>query len=321
MDTIPNGVVADPRPIEAIAKDYIHIGGSVTPNWIEKTVFKRYTQRNQDGSYSCGMQAGAKAEEALTGKVVSSSPYFWRKNYPGEGMFMQDIGDILYNRYTCLESNSPSQNQNETQMNTLKPLTTTIGITGYRTITNPKDIEQIAEAIEAYGQCIILLESNTEEYQVTPFYNGKVVEFGHYICGVDYGLVNGVKTIVAEDSAGQFSSATGVRYLTADWIVKRVEGALYFLGGKDTSVPQDTKYIFNNDMHFGQVSSDIIKLQERLISMGYSIPAGATGYFGGQTRDAVLKYQIDHIKLSWYERYILSGSTVGLKTRQALNSS
>src|ERR1035437_6919549 len=164
---IPNGVAIDTRPQEAKALDYLHVGGAVGVNWVEKTTFKKYTQRNQDGSLSCGLQAGGKALECLTGKVISATPYFWRKNYPTGGTYMQDIGDILYNRFSCLESISPSQNQSESQMNIVKPLTTNIGITGYKTPTQPSNIEQIAEAIEQYKQCIILLGSNGNEYTTT----------------------------------------------------------------------------------------------------------------------------------------------------------
>ncbi|HVW71899.1 MAG TPA: peptidoglycan-binding domain-containing protein, partial [Candidatus Paceibacterota bacterium] len=39
---------------------------------------------------------------------------------------------------------------------------------------------------------------------------------------------------------------------------------------------------------------DVSALQSFLISQGYSIPAGATGYFGGQTRAALAAYQKAH---------------------------
>lgn len=317
---IPNGAIPDPRPAEKIAQDFLYIGGAVGVNWIEKTSFKKYTQRNQDGSYSCGLQAGAKALECLTGKVISATPYFWRKNYPGEGTFMQDIGDILYNRYSCLEKSSPSQNQDEVTMNVIKPLTTNIGITGYRTLTQPNNIEQIAEVIEGYGQCIILLQSNGNEYTKTPVYNGQTVDFAHFVVGVDYGLVNGTKVIAIEDSAGIWSAPDGCRNFTADFISKRVYGGLYFLGAKDVSVPQDKKFIFNYDMSYGMKLENVRQLQLRLISEGYSIPSGATSYYGSETAKAVVKYQLDHgVKLTFSQRYFAKDSVVGPMTRASLN--
>lgn len=38
----------------------------------------------------------------------------------------------------------------------------------------------------------------------------------------------------------------------------------------------------------------MIELQKFLIAAGYSLPAGATGYFGAQTRSALAKYQSTH---------------------------
>jgi hypothetical protein len=61
MNEIPNGVIPDKRPIEKQRLDHLHIAGAVTPNWIEKETVKAYTQRFQNGSYSCVFQSSAKA--------------------------------------------------------------------------------------------------------------------------------------------------------------------------------------------------------------------------------------------------------------------
>lgn len=81
------------------------------------------------------------------------------------------------------------------------------------------------------------------------------------------------------------------------------------------------KYLFFRDMKFGDDSGDVKELQRRLISMGYSIPSGATGYYGYQTKAAVFAFQEKYVKLTWYETYILGGMRCGKKTRDALNSS
>jgi photosystem II stability/assembly factor-like uncharacterized protein len=46
------------------------------------------------------------------------------------------------------------------------------------------------------------------------------------------------------------------------------------------------------DLEHGMRGDDVKSLQELLISQGYSIPAGPTGYFVDQTRDALIEYQI-----------------------------
>jgi len=45
------------------------------------------------------------------------------------------------------------------------------------------------------------------------------------------------------------------------------------------------------DLTLGSSGSNVTQLQTFLISKGYSIPAGATGYFGGQTQAALAMYQ------------------------------
>ncbi len=48
---------------------------------------------------------------------------------------------------------------------------------------------------------------------------------------------------------------------------------------------------FNADLTIGSTGSDVTRLQTWLMGKGFSIPAGATGYFGVQTRAAVAAYQ------------------------------
>jgi peptidoglycan hydrolase-like protein with peptidoglycan-binding domain len=48
---------------------------------------------------------------------------------------------------------------------------------------------------------------------------------------------------------------------------------------------------FTRSLTIGSTGSDVTALQNWLISKGYTIPAGATGYFGAQTKAAVAAYQ------------------------------
>lgn len=50
-------------------------------------------------------------------------------------------------------------------------------------------------------------------------------------------------------------------------------------------------YTFTRDLTIGATGADVTALQNWLIQRGYSIPAGATGYFGTQTQGAVSAYQ------------------------------
>lgn len=58
-------------------------------------------------------------------------------------------------------------------------------------------------------------------------------------------------------------------------------------GGSTTSA----SVTFTRDLTLGSTGSDVTALQTWLISKGFSIPAGATGYFGAQTKAAVAAWQ------------------------------
>lgn len=47
----------------------------------------------------------------------------------------------------------------------------------------------------------------------------------------------------------------------------------------------------NQDLDLGKSGAAVTELQQFLISKGYTIPAGATGYFGGQTQAALVQFQ------------------------------
>jgi peptidoglycan hydrolase-like protein with peptidoglycan-binding domain len=51
---------------------------------------------------------------------------------------------------------------------------------------------------------------------------------------------------------------------------------------------------FTADLTMGRSGSDVTRLQNFLISEGYGISAGATGYFGGQTAAALASFQAAH---------------------------
>lgn len=48
---------------------------------------------------------------------------------------------------------------------------------------------------------------------------------------------------------------------------------------------------FMRDLTIGSTGADVTALQNWLIAKGFTIPAGATGYFGGQTQAALARYQ------------------------------
>ncbi len=67
------------------------------------------------------------------------------------------------------------------------------------------------------------------------------------------------------------------------------------LTGSTPSVPSTpstpSSCSFTRDLTLGSSGADVTSLQQTLISKGYAIPAGATGYFGAQTQTAVKAWQ------------------------------
>ncbi|MES2668400.1 MAG: peptidoglycan-binding protein [Patescibacteria group bacterium] len=57
-------------------------------------------------------------------------------------------------------------------------------------------------------------------------------------------------------------------------------------------VTSATSISFSNNLTLGSSGTDVSALQTWLASKGYAIPAGATGYFGAQTRAALIQYQL-----------------------------
>ena len=65
------------------------------------------------------------------------------------------------------------------------------------------------------------------------------------------------------------------------------------------------------NLALGSSGAEVTLCQQRLIAAGFAIPTGATGYFGPQTRTAVIAYQKAH--------GIVQTGVVGTLTRAALN--
>lgn len=115
----------------------------------------------------------------------------------------------------------------------------------------------------------------------------------------------------------------GVGELDGAWF--NIEQNNGYLGAIDPTPYFNGKFaveIFHPLMpcEYGDDDSNVASVQSRLMQLGYTIPAGATGYYGDQTKSAVYKFQLDHVSLSIYEKLILRGSKVGPKTLAALSN-
>lgn len=57
------------------------------------------------------------------------------------------------------------------------------------------------------------------------------------------------------------------------------------------TLPEPQKHLFLKDLQVGDRGDEVKMLQNFLIEQGFYIPAGATGYFGNQTKNALIQFQ------------------------------
>jgi hypothetical protein len=203
------GLLEDTRSVIDKEKDYQSdevIPMAVALNWNrDRSQAPKYSIRNQNGSSSCVGQAGAKALEAITGTVASAHPQYRRRaNFPGLGMYLQNMLDLVKRLGTTTEALDKSQNMTEAQMNAdiyvQTPLTEPLYVCeGFR------DIDIIAQAIEQYKHCILTFGTNYQEWaQETPqIVPNSYVMFGHAVCATYYYTnERGQKCILIDESWG-----------------------------------------------------------------------------------------------------------------------
>ncbi len=73
--------------------------------------------------------------------------------------------------------------------------------------------------------------------------------------------------------------------------IANVNAALTGTPSTTTTTTTTTSCSFTRDLTMKSQGADVTELQKALIAGGYSIPAGATGYFGAETRSAVIAWQ------------------------------
>lgn len=298
---IKNGEIEDLRSLQSQNLDYKHdeFLGLGIPNWIEKTQdqWSKLSIRFQSTSGSCGGQSGAKGMEYIVKQIASASPiYKERTNYPAEGMWIQQIGDILKNQGTCLESECTSENMTEEQMDDVKiPDILEFKVSGYYMLPFGSDINMdlLAEALDAGNPIIILIRSNSQEYISVPISNGQPTTFGHFVCSIpsNYTLYNGEKSVIIDDSCapGSTINEKGQRIFTESFLKARSFGIMALIPLQTSTMPV---YEFNTDLSLGMTSQDVGALQKVLQALGlFPSSQTTTDYFGPITKKAVMAFQ------------------------------
>lgn len=332
------GILPDTRTQTQIDQDYLHEETGlivVTPNWQGKipSAWKKFPQRFQLGSSSCVAQSGAKVlgvEQVQKGQdflVLSAlDEYDKRENKPAPGMDGNNGMSIIV-KGLCLESQLPSQNMSEAQMNVPVVRTPAMlqaeqasSVSSYVKLSTI-DIDTIA-SIVALGKAVqIFLSFTYAEWNVDVPVMGKVSpNINHAVAVVDYTMWQGQKALVIEDSWGNFVSWPGQRLITQAFLNARCYYAGYLISLKyapDTIAKPVLTFL--NDIHFGDSSNDVKNLQLALQYLGYfPVTQTITGLYGGITAKAVLAFQQKYLPAS-----VLVGQTgqlVGPATRLQLST-
>lgn len=300
------GALPDPRSDKS--NDYSHheflASATVPVVWTNKdpSTWKKYSIRDQDGSSSCVSQGTAKAIEVLTGKIASAHPIYSRRtNFPSEGMWLQDAGEIISHIGTTTESKDPSQKMGEASMNKPTTVDTDIQVSNYFFIPVSAGIDAVAQAIDQYGHCVWCFNIDLQEWeQNMPTVVSKPnIISGHCNCGVDRTLHNGLKTIVDDDSWGTVGGTigiTGQRLISEDFFNKRCTGVMILVPWVAHTGPKPihtfSKHLSNGLMNDGDVKAlqDILKYEGCMTS---AIPS--TGNFLSATKQAVIDWQEKHV--------------------------
>lgn len=325
------GVVEDPRSELEKSFDFKHdeLGEAAPVVWNEKTEFKSYLIKNQDGSSSCVSQAVSKMLGILQPEYVNLSPkfiYTRRANYPDGGMYLPDALNIARKQGSCLETSLPSDFTPESFMND-KAQETPNCVTealkykqqGYVSLNDPHDIDAIAAVLSKGLPVLLGVRFDYDEWTETPTVNPNSKNTcGHGIVATDFGLINGVKTIAIDDSWGVHYGRGGQRFITEEFLKAKCFYAGYLL--PLVKEQQDTTgfhYKWTEYMQFNNPKNnktDVYALQSALQKLGL-FPANlkATGWYGAITRKAVYDFQVKYVGTH------NKGVQVGVKTLAKLN--
>lgn len=263
--------------------------------WEEKTYWKSYPIRNQNGSSQCvcmtlatemGILFSQKYEEWID--FSSSFPYQQRTDTSVGGCGSTDIYSVFPKLGDVFESIMPSQNMHEDECMSVplkayykdlaKPFTV-------KRIELPIDFETVASTIQATGKGVMLwFHFNNAEWTNTPIVGIVPATGGHSVTAVDFGLIGGKKYIIIQDSWGLDQAAKGLRFISEGYFNARCYQASYLKTFQTITINEDA-----TRPHF---DGSITSLQDCLRFEGL-FPANqdSTGIYGNITKGAVIAFQ------------------------------
>jgi hypothetical protein len=328
--SFPSGVLPDARTPRQKAKDFSieELFAAPPPlvwtdwnNWraelVNKTLLDLISIQNQDGSYSCVAQSGSLAlainnwlEEKHYERMSARSIYPYRRNKPSQGMWLDDLGNIVTQKGVLFEGILPSEGMDEQKMNDL-----TDYLPSYENISKiyrnkdyiflSSNIDVIAGILAQVKPVVITVLFGNGEWakDVPVIIEGNPTPYGHAVTALPnaYFTYGGEKAILIQDSWGVNTGMNGRRIITENWFKDRVQQAIWFEDLQNLALQNDTLakpiYHFTRNLTTGAKGNDVAMLQRCLGYLkdadGYLFPLNIepTGFYGGITRNAVKKFQ------------------------------
>lgn len=311
-------VLIDDRPIKEKEKDYLHEElalSSIPVEYLTRVKAKKqigkYFAENQGNVGSCCGHGTALAGGIL--KVREGKPYQrlspafiyrQRKNYPNEGMYVVDAGDILKKNGSCLETYCPTPH-NTVDMDNLfltgemydkaKPFRAG----SYFALGNKiDDYANIANNLEL--PIILFVWGSVKEWSMeTPeildenltLENAPIRHLVTILPNTAH-IYKKKKYVIIQDSA-HFGKKTH-RYVSEDWFNKRVVMGQYWLTLDNAEPTPPPLYDFKVNLKVGDTGEEVRRMQEFLKSQGFFPDMPCTGYYGGISRKAVEDFQIKY---------------------------
>ena len=267
----------------------------VTWKLLEMDKVPTYPMYSQDGSGSCVAMSWSLIASILyymrTGITLKFSPawiYQHRIN-TGAGMIGTDVSHIASTEGMLPHDLMPCMDMSELAINSVpiypwyKEVAKVFAMEDKLVQLPTKDLETIVSTMQVTGKPVnVWYEVANNEWQSEPVAIVSQPSARHSVVAIDYGLWNGKKCLVVQDSWGSNSTIyKGKRIITEDFHNKRNIFTAYPRRFKfDVS---DTKGIFNGS---------IMSFQECMQSIGL-FPQGVqfVENWGPLTRQACIKYQ------------------------------
>ena len=281
---------------KALNYKQFEVVASVAPVvWTEKSSYRSFPIRNQDGSGTCVEQTEAKEQSIwLLNKygvwvdMSASFRYQQRGNTNSQGCTSTDIYSVFPKLGNVYESLMPSQNMSESQIMAVpRPeyLKDIAKVYNFKRISLPLDFETIASTIQETGKGVMVwFKFSMPEWTTIPQVLPQPTTSEHSVIAVDWTLKDGKKYLVIDDSWGLQAAMNGQRLISEEYFNARCFLSSYIISFQIQNNAEVVKPIFDGT---------IVSAQKCFKWLGY-FPSNISEVesWGNITRSACIKFQI-----------------------------